>query len=347
MTVRVRDDDVLVPSSSHSDPIARFKEANHVIVKKGAIHVPAILITEIQQFPKVLPFIRQETWAGRMEPQWHGWEHVDYAKIPRKQIEREIQDSQKLFMEWFGVEFTKFYTPWGANAQHIQDACNACGIEMVDCSNLIKCQHVIQDYQAYVNRDIEILWHWWEGMGRLRSALNVLKLEDTGRGFHDFIFEHLPKGKTILELGSGDGSMRLVEAGYTVYSVEHNDAWMNRHKSVNYIHAPLKEHKQVKGFGKVIWYDPSYLKDLPEYDLLIVDGPPGCEGRAGFLKYKELFNLDVPIVFDDLQRIDECRLVQKFAARLKRPFYASTIHGSSVYGVIMPDGWTWVPRKIQ
>lgn len=175
--IRVRDDDVLVHSSGFNDEevVKRFKRVHQIIVDGGGLHVPAILTLEIQDFQEVLPFILEETLAGRMEPQWHGWEHVDYAKLTEDQIVEEIIMSQIGFREWFDCEFTKFYTPWGANAKHIKKACDRSNVEMVDCSNLIRCVHVNREPEKFKGKDIEIMIHWWEGVGRLEKALGRLK----------------------------------------------------------------------------------------------------------------------------------------------------------------------------
>ena len=43
---------------------------------------------------------------------------------------------------------------------------------------------------------------------------------------------------TIVELGSGNGTNRLV-AEYTVYSIEDDEKWVGCCEGSNYIHAPL------------------------------------------------------------------------------------------------------------
>ena len=85
-----------------------------------------------------------------------------------------------------------------------------------------------------------------------------------------FLGRCLPKGSTILELGSGEGTAVLAK-DYTVYSVEHNPEYLGRHDT-HYIHAPL-----ING-----WYDPEAVRaGLPDhYDCLIVDGPPQNIGRS-------------------------------------------------------------------
>jgi peptidoglycan/xylan/chitin deacetylase (PgdA/CDA1 family) len=176
--IYVRDDDVLVPSSSHEDSAGRFRGVHNIIAGHGFIHRPSIIVTQIQQFPSTIEFIREKYEAGEMEPQWHGLEHVDYATKGFEEIVYDIQTSQEFFMSNFGVEFTRFYTPWGANAEHIDLACRSVGIEMIDCSDLIEPSHIIKDpdptYEKYDGKEVFI--HWWTaGVNKLIGALDILR----------------------------------------------------------------------------------------------------------------------------------------------------------------------------
>lgn len=115
----------------------------------------------------------------------------------------------------------------------------------------------------------------------------------------DWIENNIPCGSTILELGSGDGTKRLA-MHYNMYSIEHDPFWVNRHDST-YIYAPIKKD----------WYDVRFLKNkLPKYyDLLLVDGPPGKIGRLGFIENIGLFDTNTCMLFDDVKRKEERRLV--------------------------------------
>ena len=147
----------------------------------------------------------------------------------------------------------------------------------------------------------------------------------------DFIVEFLPKGKTILELGSGVGTKTLVN-NFTVYSVENMKKMVGKYGS-NYIYAPIRLYDDeylapdipgsTKG-GKIIpsqygWYDYEILKEkLPsDYDLLFVDGPVGKIGRAGFYKHLDLFNTSVPMIIDDVHRTPERKLLEKVSEKLE------------------------------
>jgi len=174
MSIRIRDDDVLLYGSRQKNPFARFKQVHDIIVNGGGLHVPTILTTNIQDFPEAIDFIEEEFKAGRMEPQWHGAEHVDYAKKSREEIHWDIMDGQEFFVKCFGVNFTKFYTPWGANAEHIKEECEFAGIELIDCTDLIRCVHVNREPEKFRGKDIEIMIHWYEGNKRLKNAFRNL-----------------------------------------------------------------------------------------------------------------------------------------------------------------------------
>ena len=126
----------------------------------------------------------------------------------------------------------------------------------------------------------------------------------------EYIKKILPKGSTILELGSGEGTTWLSDAGYNMYSVENQSEWFDRFPNhTTYINCRSKmydnnytvppEFPNDKG-----WFHPDDLfPNLPEdYDLILIDGPGGIGhgwGRGGFWKHIEKFKTDVHLVFDD------------------------------------------------
>lgn len=176
--IYVRDDDVMVDSSSHKDVVGRFRGVHDIIVKAGAMHRPGILIAEIQRFPEAIEFVQYETQAGRMEPQFHGLRHVDYGKLTKEQIQDHLQIGQMVFEMWGLPRFTRFYTPWGASALHIDVACVEEGVVMVDCDEgYHPARNVRRDpdasYEKYKGKEIMI--HWWEGIGKLTEALEKTK----------------------------------------------------------------------------------------------------------------------------------------------------------------------------
>lgn len=104
-----------------------------------------------------------------------------------------------------------------------------------------------------------------------------------------------------MELGSGPAS-ELLALDYEVCSVEHDKKYVGMIDTVEYIYAPI-----VDG-----WYD---LESVPEYDLLLVDGPPGRIGRSGILDNLYLFDLSKPVIVDDTHRKEEQKIAHVISDR--------------------------------
>jgi len=141
----------------------------------------------------------------------------------------------------------------------------------------------------------------------------------------DYILDFLPPGKTILELGSGFGTGELAKY-YKMYSIESNTQWVGKYNST-YIHAPIKMYDKEYTVpaipGNTGWYNPNSLESiLPniKYDLIFVDGPQGKFGRGGFYKHLDMFDTNLPIVFDDITREPELILMQMVAERLGKNY---------------------------
>ena len=146
---------------------------------------------------------------------------------------------------------------------------------------------------------------------RATRALNTMKLKPY---VLNFIESNFPKGSIILELGSGKGTEDLINAGFGVFSIEHDPEWVDMYHD-NYIEAPLVN--LSKEDNPLWWYDPECLKDkLPKiYHLLLIDGPTGkgddyenC--RLGILENLDLFNRNVCILVDDTDRPQEKKLFE-------------------------------------
>lgn len=155
----------------------------------------------------------------------------------------------------------------------------------------------------------------------------------------EYIRTILPLGKTILELGSGSGTAKLAEH-YKMISIEHSQKWLGKHDTT-YIHAPIEPfRKQCEIFPEDKgWYNRGVLRRVLPchwYDLLLIDGPPNEFGRGGFYKWKELFDLNVPMIFDDVHRKRELRLITRMSAHVKRPFTVHAAWTPKHFGVILP-----------
>ncbi|MEG4529162.1 tetratricopeptide repeat protein [Microcoleus sp. D2_18a_D3] len=130
---------------------------------------------------------------------------------------------------------------------------------------------------------------------KLRQAYDVNNLNGwaISENLFLYILETLPVGSTILELGSGTGTLELSKY-YNMVSIEHDKEWLNKYDS-HYIYAPLVND---------LWYDGNVvrreLRNI-DYHLILVDGPPQHR-RKGVLSYLDLFNWNVQIILDDVNR---------------------------------------------
>ena len=126
----------------------------------------------------------------------------------------------------------------------------------------------------------------------------------------NWIEENIPNGSSILEFGSGHGSIRLSE-NYSVTSVEHNEDWLDI-ATVNYIHAPIVENHYSTEVGEKGWYDASVVVDnFPsKIDLIIIDGPPGFIGRTGILSIIDALSISKWVILDDVDRESESKLCE-------------------------------------
>jgi hypothetical protein len=114
---------------------------------------------------------------------------------------------------------------------------------------------------------------------------------EISKNFLSFIKNHLPPNSTILELGSGGGTLELIKSGYKMISIEQNLNYLNLHHN-NYCHAPLKEG----------WYDIEIVNDFikeKSYDAILIDGPASGD-RLKIINSKLDFS---KIIFvDDMDR---------------------------------------------
>jgi hypothetical protein len=136
-----------------------------------------------------------------------------------------------------------------------------------------------------------------------------------------WILSHLPKGSTILELGSGKSSAEL-NRYYNLYSVEHASHYIGMYYT-NYIYAPSPDVPP----NEKSWYGKF---EIPKYDLLLIDGPDHGN-RRNILDRMELFNWSKPVIIDDMQEADLLELATKIANDYcHRPYEIIKCNGKEV-----------------
>lgn len=123
------------------------------------------------------------------------------------------------------------------------------------------------------------------------------------------------QSKTVLEIGSGRGTQRLIDAGLTVYSIEHDPHWVNRQTAATLI-APIVnrwyDHTQVANFLTQVFTKGKVA-------AVIIDGPPGVIGRWGVMHHWRALNAARLIIVDDVHRADDealCRTLETLTGRM-------------------------------
>ena len=182
--IRVRIDDVFVDSSAFTDEkaIARFKQIHRWIIQvpDKAIHIPTILVTEIQNYPEVIKFVKEETAEGRMSPQLHGFEHIDYAKLPESEIKDHLEKSIEWMDKNLDVQPTTWCTPWGGYNQTMQNAADACYLTVETTGGTLspgKAVKTATDHgpDVLIRNHRTIMAHWWERGLQILRLVEIVK----------------------------------------------------------------------------------------------------------------------------------------------------------------------------
>ena len=205
--IRLRDDDVLVPSSSWGSPFDRFKELHEWVAASNGtvVHVPTVLVKDVQRFSECIDYMERHTDLGTMEPQIHGLEHIDYSRLglpankvpargkldlsqftPGEQTAHQIAVLKHLdaCMFWFqdnlGRLPTKWYTPWGADNALLRQVAEYKQLELVGTDKLFPIKEALNMLKsgssiADVEKRGEVFIHWWERGRRVQRLCVAAK----------------------------------------------------------------------------------------------------------------------------------------------------------------------------
>jgi len=183
--IYVRDDDVILESSSWPDAFGRFRQVHNWIreLPGQMIHVPAMLVNESFHFPEAIEYIREETKAGFMQPQFHGMSHIDYGKLPLLSVVDALKAGKDWMNNKLGVIPSVWYTPWGASQDHLHEAAAICHMALVDCDDIIKFRGRYGAVQRLKDepdsadclKGLELFTHWWDDGARVKRVVECVK----------------------------------------------------------------------------------------------------------------------------------------------------------------------------
>ena len=131
---------------------------------------------------------------------------------------------------------------------------------------------------------------------------------------HTWLSENIKEGSTILEFGSGHGSIELAKR-YDLISIEHDKQWIGISES-RYVHAPITDNPISQENNQVGWYETTSITEIVQeipISVFIIDGPPGDIGRHGILSIIDSLPKDAVFIIDDIHRNAEADLFQKLS----------------------------------
>jgi hypothetical protein len=181
LTVRI--DDILGTSSQwqgRRNPPYRFAQISRWLAQTENItHMPTIVVQEIKSWPETINLIRDEAAEGRMSPQIHGWQHIDYNKLGEAEIERHLDQC----LEWFSRELSYrpciWATPWGAESPKLTHCASKFSLEIQGVKKVATPGGFIEWSKTHNVNDwdssIPAFCHWWNRGNRLLKIVEIVK----------------------------------------------------------------------------------------------------------------------------------------------------------------------------
>jgi hypothetical protein len=129
------------------------------------------------------------------------------------------------------------------------------------------------------------------------------------KNLRNWIWKNIPKGETVVELGAGLVSTRILRKRFTLFSVEENLDFVGLYSNVTYIHAEIN--------STTNWYSLKPEQLPQKFNLLIIDGPSGSHLRRNILQCDWIFERAQTIIVDDTWRESERLLAKSIGIKLK------------------------------
>jgi hypothetical protein len=170
---------------------------------------------------------------------------------------------------------------------------------------------------------------------------------------YKFIESNFDENNIMLEIGSGRTTKVFNEMFKGIYSIEDSKTWAFKYHK-NYLHVPLIKYNQserlmyfqndlIRDINKA-WYDVEKLKQelkkYNDYTFILMDGPGGIYGRYGFTKNLDIFNGEVPIIFDDVNREEDMINYNDTLTRLNKTGKVFKCSDGQMFGVV---NWESLP----
>jgi len=129
----------------------------------------------------------------------------------------------------------------------------------------------------------------------------------------NWIWQNIPRGETVVELGAGLVSTRILRKRFKLFSVEENLDFIGLYSNVAYIHAEID--------STTNWYSLKPEQLPKKFNLLIIDGPSGSHLRRNILQCEWIFERAQTIIVDDTWRESERLLAESIGIKVKTSVY--------------------------
>lgn len=173
--LRIRIDDVMVNSNTYKDPETRFEQITRWLEKSDKIlHVPTILVKDIQNYPGTIELIKEKIKNKTMAPELHGWEHVDYNKLEEHDIAKHLFKSIQWFENTLEIRPKVWATPWGAESEKLTKVSFAFGLSVEGTKHCWDPAGWLTQARRTKSLPIgvTVMDHWWtRGLRLQRIAL--------------------------------------------------------------------------------------------------------------------------------------------------------------------------------
>lgn len=183
--LRIRIDDVLTENSScRKDPEKRFAQICRWLEQTDKIqHVPTILVRGIQKYPATVEALYQKVQEGRVFPELHGWDHIDYNNLDDTEVARHLFKSVDWFEKTLKFKPTVWATPWGAESERLSKIGRSFGLTVEGVKDCWTPGDWLREAKKLDTppTNLTVMEHWWvSGLKLLRISAVVQAGSFTG-----------------------------------------------------------------------------------------------------------------------------------------------------------------------
>ncbi len=176
--IKIRIDDVMCESDAWTKERSehRFKTIHEWIAATNGvvIHVPTIICKDIQNFPKTIEFIKEQTSMFKMFPEIHGWEHINYDELEEEDIYKHLLMCLTFFEREFNIVPTIWALPWGGEGNEaVQSAANKAGLTIESAAHVIAPSEALHRLQTEKIDQLNIMTHWWSKGNDIRRICEI------------------------------------------------------------------------------------------------------------------------------------------------------------------------------